>query len=220
VSDTIVVKEKQDAATLRWLQMAAATEKSRGGFERPILSGMKVDNGRAVAVDGFRMHVASTPELLEDFEGEIVRINEGKGIAKGANRVYSAEVVEGNYPDWKQIVSGDETPQSVIAFNSKYLREALGMPQDTDWQFKDNIVTLRIYKSTAPVTVTSKGGNYQAVVMPIHLEDKKAREQAEAADSQFKELRELAPTILRVLDDDYYTDAQKLEKVRELAQAV
>lgn len=195
--EQVITKEKRDAVALRWLQLATGTSGT--------LSGIHVNNGQAESSDGYRIHLAPTPDPVKD--AGIVRIRDGKTLHKTPGRVYEAEEIEGVFPDVEQIdPDNHQEPQAVLNCNPKYLREALEMPNN-------GTVTLRIYSSTGPFTVTSD--EYKAVIMPKHPTDPKTEEQAKRADNQFKGLREMGHTLLRIAKDEYYSESERLDKMVE-----
>lgn len=197
--DQVITREKQDALTLRWLQLATdGSKKSYGnpGYKREPLSGLHVKNGKAEAADGYRIHQSVTPEPLEDFEG-IVRVREGKGLHKTPGRVYKAEKVDGVFPDTRQIFPRGK-PQSVIAIKAKYLREALDMPNLNP----ADMVVIKAYRSSHPVLVEAQDGKSRALVMPMKAwgdNDKEAKE----ADKQTE--------IVRLLEKEYPSVYAELE---------
>lgn len=177
--EQIITKEKGNAVALRWLQKATSNDSGR----RYNLSGMHVNNGRTEAADGFRIHLAPTPEPLKDVEG-IVRIRDGKTLHKTPGRVYPVEEIEGNYPDVDTVdPSRGQDPMARIAVNARYLREALEMPNE-----KDSVV-LTLYGSSFPFTVES--GQYKAIVMPMNV----GKEESEKIDQRVRGLRELASLV-------------------------
>jgi hypothetical protein len=164
MSDQLITRTKEDAVTLRWLQKATAQNDGR-----PTLSGVCKSNGKAVSSDGFRLHIAPTPEVLDELpDGSILRINDGRTIHKTANRVYPTEAIDGNFPDWEAIMPKDP-PNLIIAFNPQYLREAIELPQS---KVDADMVVLRFYTSQQPAVIQDMAGTHQAVLMPMYLGDK------------------------------------------------
>lgn len=154
--DRVIVESKHDALALRWLQMAAVTDKSR-----PVLTGMHLRDGAVEAADGFRVHVVrGMLEPLSEFEDDvIIRINDK--LYKSGGRVYGAEVVEGNYPDISSVYPRGKL-HAAIPINAEYLRDALEVPTDAACR----MVTLKVYED-GPIVVEAQEGHY-ALVMPMH----------------------------------------------------
>ena len=64
LSDPILaVGQPDDAKTLKWLALAAATDANR-----PTLTALCVRNGLTATTDGFRLHVAPTPATLAELD--------------------------------------------------------------------------------------------------------------------------------------------------------
>jgi hypothetical protein len=174
----IITRSKDDAVTLRWLQKATAQNDGR-----PTLSGVCRSNGKAVSSDGFRLHITPTPDVLDPLpDGTILKINDGRALHKTAGRVYPTEQIEGTFPDWEQIVPEDD-PNLVIAFNPKYLREAIDLPQPAG---STDMVVLKFYTSQTPAVIQDMNGTHQAVLMPMYLGDKSTvlGEQARECDQR------------------------------------
>jgi len=162
---TIVRITKEENRSLRWAAKAATTD-----ADRPILQGLNVSDEAIIGCDTFRLHAVQPIADAPQHNGSgSVTLQFGKIPASAS--ILEAEPVEGNYPDFRQIIPGQgpRVPPDpvVICFNPSYLREALeGM---------EGMVELRIRadQGLEPVEILGhQDGNARyALVMPMHNGD-------------------------------------------------
>lgn len=110
----ILTGPAEDAKTLKWLQLAASSDNTR-----PSLTGVYVDGPVTVSTDGFRLHVAPTPETLQDHQGEIISPTGGKwpSASGKAPFVATAEAVDANFPRYQNIVEdAHNTPVAAVVY--------------------------------------------------------------------------------------------------------
>jgi len=99
----LITGNKAERNAINYLILAVTKDKTR-----PILGGVFVDGPNAMAANGFVLHIVPTPKCLKPFDGKVVKL--GKlTIIKGAKAsdekyfVATAEVVEGDFPDYTKI---------------------------------------------------------------------------------------------------------------------
>lgn len=160
--EVLIEGSKKESKALRWTQKASAPLSEKKS--RPVLTGIRILDGIAVACDGFRLHAIQRPESLEnEFEATLVgKIPAGKFVAK-------MEVVEGRYPDYEAVMP-DSEPTFEIAVNAKYLRDAL--------QGFDGAVMLKFWADTKPMEIlgSDKNGTPRyALIMPMFIDKGRAR---------------------------------------------
>ena len=161
-------KNKEDSKILKWVSLACSKDKSW-----PVLNGIKVNNGEIAAADGFRLHVANTPDALKPHNEKI--LNPVGTIS--ATPKYDEFITEpGTFPDYEQIIPKDE-PYFLTAVNKKFLAALATMPGD-------DAIILEFYKPGAPMKVTNPGSGAVAVIMPMFTDQmkeysKKFKEQQE-----------------------------------------
>lgn len=159
-NNTITIREKEAALALRWIQMATYK-----GVGRESLSGIFNDNGKWVAADGYRLHIAKNPVLPDTLKSEVVtKLNRNKPLNKTTGKAYPVELVSGAvYPDYAQItgqVDGKE-PKAVITFHKNQLKELAEMPDDAN----GDLVTIEVYETMDPINAYND--DYRAVIMPF-----------------------------------------------------
>ena len=152
---------KEASKVLRWVSQAISKDKTR-----PVLRGIRFENGTVVGTDGYRMHVAPRPTLGID-EGfpfdEDAASYEGK-IRAGAF-VEELTPIDGTYPDWKGIdpFEQSQVPEFTIGVNGKYLSQAV----------KDlGNVKLTFYGPSSPIRIDAMDEEDEryVVLMPVHLD--------------------------------------------------
>jgi DNA polymerase III sliding clamp (beta) subunit (PCNA family) len=83
---------------------------------------------------------------------------------------HKARKVEGEYPPWRKIMPGDDTPKATIAFNWTYLA-ALGKAlNEFDPKSKSHCVVVEIYDEMRPAKFTATSGDgetFTAVLSPM-----------------------------------------------------
>lgn len=120
----LAVGKPEDAATLKWLALAASPDETR-----PMLTGLFVKNGLTASTDIFRLHVAPTPDAVADLQGKIVRPQAGKWPAAASKAQSYAvpvqELVGYNFPHYEAIVKDCQAQPvaGTIRIAGKYLRE-------------------------------------------------------------------------------------------------
>lgn len=173
----IITKENKDAATLRWLQLAVATEKNRDTYTRPALSGIHIDGNVAETADGFKLFQAPLPAPLSDFpDGSIVRIADAKPLHKTTGRVYEGTIVESQYPNTAIIFPRSE-PIATFALGRENLADVAQMPTDSP-----HILIFTVYSHSQSVLVESTNG-CRALCMPMHVADKDFLETAHRSEA-------------------------------------
>lgn len=157
--------DKEETQVLRWLQSACESPKKY----RPnnALKGLRVENGVTVGTDGHRLHIAPTPESLEDYQDKTL-IPESKITITPKPQEFTED--EDKYPDWKVIMDQIDNKEVVlkIGMNKKYLADLANMPGD-------DLVILTFTDPKQPVKITKQDNESMAVIMPMFirgLEDK------------------------------------------------
>ena len=152
----IKLKDINERRAMRWVQQAASTD-----YTRERLTGMYVDNGRTIAVDGFCMFIAPTPLEYLDHQGKIIRPEKRIPVSP---KELEYDEVDATYPDYEYVVPKGE-PTFQIAISRKFLGKLADMPAD------DDKLILSFTSDTAPMLVKSikDGQEYTAVVMPMHI---------------------------------------------------
>ena len=154
----IKFKDKQETRAMRFVQDAC------GDDSRPILSSIRVENGKTVAADGYRLHIAPTPETLKDHVGKQLKPERRIRVTPQPEEF---EEVEGTFPDWKAIDDWKEDDDVVvkIALNQNFLADLKDMPSRSDG------IVLEIRGPEKPVVITPLDGpeGYRAILMPMRL---------------------------------------------------
>jgi hypothetical protein len=163
--DNVISIPKEEAATVRWLQDGASADIARGP-----LYGIFIDGEYAVTADGFQLRRVPVPASLKEFDQKIVRII-GKVTTKGG--VYQYEIIEGNFPPYKQILPGEENTittnpvQAKIAFDMKLMESALhNFPRGEEYTADRVIAEIRGVGD--PIILQTSVG--LVVVMPMRME--------------------------------------------------
>ena len=153
----IKFKNKQETRAMRFVQDACSTDPSR-----PILTSIRIENGKTIAADGYRLHIAPTPETLKEYEGKQLKPERRIRVNPQPEEF---EEVEGTFPDWQQIVP-DRLPVYRIALDKNFLADLGNMPSDSD------VLILEFGSPNHPVMAytNSQGEEYQALIMPMHID--------------------------------------------------
>ena len=153
--NTVVRLDKNETKIAQFIQRAQSTDESR-----PILNGINV-NGSVVAVDGFRLHAVSTETLypFADLAGKTVDV----GKIRSGDNLLEAEEIEGNYPDWQQILPTTE-PVVKIQVDPAFLVDAC---KTLD---KGEAITVVIHDNLSPFEIhgTINGEPVYAMIMPMN----------------------------------------------------
>jgi len=155
MNEIFAVKQnsKEDSKILKWVSLACSKDKARS-----VLLGIKVNNGEIAAADGFRLHIAPTPDALKPHNDKILKPT---STLSATPKYDEFETDPGTFPDYQQIVPTDE-PTFKIALNKKYLAALATMPGD-------EYVVLEFTKPTSPIKITSPSSEAVAVIMPMRL---------------------------------------------------
>jgi len=153
----INVKKSKEALNLRWLQLATSTS-----TWKKVLKGIHIrGDNKAEASDGYRIHQGPVPEALDFDVGDTIRVNQGNTIYKSPDREYSANLVEGHFPD-TDVVFPNYEPTVSIALNSDFIKDALEFPQADD-----NKVILEFFQkgSANLLQIRTEDDEYKALIM-------------------------------------------------------
>ena len=153
--ETKIIKQysKDEAKMVKWVSLACSKDGTR-----PILEGINISDGEIAASDGHRLHLAGpTPTAFIEGEGKTLKpVN----TLSATPRPEEFELIEGTYPDYKQIVPTGE-PVFEIALNKKLLADLKTMPGDA-------MIILSFTDPMHPVKITSPSSGAVAVIMPMH----------------------------------------------------
>lgn len=159
----LITKEKKDAVVTHWVQKATSKDNQRG-----ILNGINRENGKLAAADGFRFHMANTPECWENLSEGTYKVNEGKSTHKTPGRIYDLEEIKGTFPDFNLFVPDIKDSEFIFAIDRSLLTEAVkDMPMRKDT--KNEIIKMYFTHPNHPVLITNSDDSAQALVMPLNL---------------------------------------------------
>ena len=148
---------KKESLLIRWLQ-----KMTHKGFGRPALKGIHIENGKAIATDGYRMVITPAPEPFKGLEPITL---EGK-VPAGKFEV-DMEIILDTFPDFKSIVPED-SPESIVGVNPQLLADILKGMKGT--------AILGLHGKNKPIEISGRGNDGEkvyAVLMPMHLMDQK-----------------------------------------------
>lgn len=162
---------KEESKLMKFVSRARSTD-----MARPILEGVHL-NGAAVASDGWRLHAVRSSDLPSlaqeelptgtyDFDAKNLRIT-------GGGSLLDVDQLEGGrFPDWSQIIDGQQDETSVVCFNPAFVIDAL---REMD---KGEMVRLVLHGKTNPMEIHGKinGNPAYALVMPMHQGDGEHRQ--------------------------------------------
>lgn len=140
---------KEDTRATRWLQ--AGTNDTSRHFALACLS---IEDDIAVSADGFEIRAMSTPKSLQEYSGQLIKLDKSPRVA---GDVVKTQVVEDeSFPDWRGVVPTDE-PVFEITLNGELLADIVAEMGAVSFQF---------FSSTVPIVMRSV--DKFAVLMPMH----------------------------------------------------
>lgn len=150
-------KDKQEALELRWLQLAVIREETH-----PVLQCINFEEDRAVATDGFRIHIVNKPNK----ETGLLKLNNGKPLHKSPREIKTEED-DGQFPGISRVIPEGE-PMLAFGVSRHLLMEALEMPNETGF------VIIKVYGQDKPIVIEDvpekgKESIYKSAIMPVHL---------------------------------------------------
>jgi len=157
----IKFKNTDETRAVRFVQNACETIE-----RRPILGSIRVENDKIVASDGWRLHIAPTPETLKEYADKQLKPERRIRVTPQPEEF---EEVEGTFPAWREIDNRANAEEVVvrIALNKDFLADLKDMPSNSDG------VVFEIRGEEKPVVITPLDGpkGYRAILMPMRQED-------------------------------------------------
>ena len=141
---------KSDTQVIRWLHSGTTDEGKRS------LEALNVEDDIAVVADGFSLRVISTPELLKEFKGKLVRLDKPPRVA---GDVVKTEIIEDKFPDWRGVIPDGEPTYQITLDGGKLAAIISEM----------GAVTLEFHSPSQPVIIKSE--DRYALLMPMHSDD-------------------------------------------------
>lgn len=159
---------------------------------RPILTAMlfeKVDGGlRVVGADNYRIGIAEIRDVACDFDRLLVPREAAKRLIRALKEAKTGEVgiiagdhkaifshdgtydswiltfreIDGQYPNYMQVVRSIEEDGQTIAINPRYLAE-MGKVSDSP------AVRVYVEDKLSPVVIWDKEAGYREIIMPVRL---------------------------------------------------
>lgn len=127
---------------------------------RPILTGFNVRDDKTSAIDGCKLVMLPTPDVLKEYVGKTLRPVSSIPSCKAGTPVLF-EVIDGNYPNLDEIIKNQPAITSKIGFDPSLMFDLLkGMEAP---------VVLEISNPTSPLIIHEKDGEKWAMLMPMSI---------------------------------------------------
>ena len=153
---------KETARQMKWLQQSTSKEQNR-----PVLTGFFVKYDKTVAVDGYTLFEAPTPDEFNEYLGKIIRPKRAIPVTP---QLVEYEEIDGVFPDYEQVVPNGE-PEFRIGLSREFLGRLRDMPADND------MLIVNFYGEKRPIKVESKVKTdddvlrFTAVIMPMNIDE-------------------------------------------------
>ncbi len=144
---------KEEAKTVRWIQKGVSTDDTR-----PALCAVYIDGEKMVSTNGFRLHIAPTPEVLQEYNGKCLDL--GKVPAQDCI-IAVHEITNGSYPEYEAVIPAQDESELEISFNSQFMIEFLqSIPKGT-------IVKMNLKDGNNPLVLsTEEDAPRFGIIMP------------------------------------------------------